>query len=369
MTVELPDRPLFNRFPNIGKRIPFTPLATLPTPCESHEGYGGAGQLVVKRDDFSGQVYSGNKVRKLELLLGRALEEGAKEVLTFGYAGSNHSLATSIYAKQVGLRCISVLLPQPNAQYVRRNLLASFFLGTELHHVSSVSAVALTTARIVASRKIRTGFAPQIIPAGGSSALGTSSFVSALFELNDQIESGKCDAPDRIYVPLGSMGTVAGLAIGIVLVGLKTKVVAVRVVDERFGNAQKTLKLAHKTCTMLHDVDPSFPVIPEQELRSVLEIRDEFFGRQYGEFTPESIEAVRRAREELSLDFEGTYSGKAFSAFLHDAAQGELSDKTAMFWNTHNSRDFTTALSVEADYHDLPKGFHRYFEEDIQALA
>jgi len=49
-------------------------------------------------------------VRKLELILGDALERKAKAVFGFGYAGSHHALATAIYACQLGLKSVSTRL-------------------------------------------------------------------------------------------------------------------------------------------------------------------------------------------------------------------------------------------------------------------
>ena len=128
--------PLFERYPGMKDKLDHVPLGSFPTPVESLERLGreiGVNDLYVKRDDLSGEAYAGNKVRKLEFVLARVLAKGAKEVLTFGYAGSNHATATAVYAEQLGLRSISMLLPQPNADYVRRNLLLSYRCNAELH--------------------------------------------------------------------------------------------------------------------------------------------------------------------------------------------------------------------------------------------
>ena len=117
-------------------RIPYVSLAELPTPVQKLDALGeeiGLDHLYIKRDDLAGKIYGGNKIRKLDFILGNVLRTKAKEVLTFGFAGSNHALATAIYAQQVGLRSISMLMPQYNADYVRRNLLMSHYCGAELH--------------------------------------------------------------------------------------------------------------------------------------------------------------------------------------------------------------------------------------------
>ena len=99
--------PLFEMYPNLKKNIPFISLGKFPTPVEKMNNLGkelGLDNLFVKRDDLSSDLYGGNKVRKLEFLLADAINTKAKSVLTFGCAGSNHALATSIYAKKLGLK-------------------------------------------------------------------------------------------------------------------------------------------------------------------------------------------------------------------------------------------------------------------------
>ena len=75
-------------------RFPKVPLATLPTPIVPLGNIGRVCNhpaLFTKQDNLSGPVYGGNKIRKLEFLLGEALAEGRKSVITYGAAGSNHA--------------------------------------------------------------------------------------------------------------------------------------------------------------------------------------------------------------------------------------------------------------------------------------
>ena len=91
--------PLFRRFPTLTGRIPRLPICDLPTPVEPFAlPVDGVGSLHIKRDDLTATPYGGNKVRKLEFLLADAKHAGANRLVTFGYAGSNHALATALYA-------------------------------------------------------------------------------------------------------------------------------------------------------------------------------------------------------------------------------------------------------------------------------
>ena len=114
---------LERRFPALVGRLSRCALASLPTPVHRLAELGretGLSDLWIKRDDQTGRVYGGNKVRKLEWLLADALARGHRTVLTTGALGSNHALATTIYARELGLRTRLVLVPQPVTPHVRR---------------------------------------------------------------------------------------------------------------------------------------------------------------------------------------------------------------------------------------------------------
>ena len=71
--------------------------------------------------------------------------------------------------------------------------------------------------------------------------------------------------------------------------------------------------------------------------------------------------------KQKGIKLDGTYTGKALAAVRRDARSGRLRDKTVLFWNTFNSRDFSDEISG-LDYHELPRPFHRYFEQEVQPL-
>ena len=92
------------------KRIP---LGFFPTPfyklerLSSHLGVN----LYIKRDDFTGQnLFGGNKIRKLEYLLGQAVENGAEYVFTYGATQSNHAMQTAAACRKLGLKPVLYLL-------------------------------------------------------------------------------------------------------------------------------------------------------------------------------------------------------------------------------------------------------------------
>jgi len=360
--------PLFKRFPRLGELMPYAPLAALPTPVTHYPDLGegaGAGALYVKRDDATGADYGGNKVRKLAFLLAHARARGATSTVTFGAAGSNHALATAIYARKLGLRPISMLVPQCNAHSVRRNLLHGLAAGAELIPCDSRRDVARRTAEIVVAAHRAGEGRPCIIPAGGSAPLGTIGFADAALELGGQIAGGELAPPHMIYVASGTMGTCVGLLIGLQLAELPTAVVAVRVTSAPYTSPGRARQLHGRTVALLRRLDPDFPALEFPEAQFVL--RDDHLGQGYGRYTEASVDAVATARAAAGLCLEGTYTGKALACLLGDGRRGQLAGKNVLFWNTCNGVPQEEAIK-SFDYHQLPEAFQRYYEEAVQEL-
>jgi len=371
MSIAPTDRPLITHYPGIQHAISHVSLGSLPTPVErlqTLEQVLGVSdtRLYVKRDDLSGRPYGGNKVRKLEFLLARAAQQGYKEVLTFGGAGSNHALATAFFAQKLGMRGLLVLGPQHNSRHVRANLLSALQTTASLYPCAWKDTVR-TAAHAFHEAWQADGVPPYVIPSGGSSLLGALGYVNAAFELQRQVREGILPEPDVLYVASGTMGTCIGLVVGLRLVSMKTRIVGVRVTTAPYTSLERAQALFQSTNLLLHRNDPDIPLLPWDE--SNFTLRDDFFGDEYALFTPEGMAAVRYARHDLGLQLEGTYTGKTFAALLADADAGNLAGKQVLFWNTYAGDD--TALSASAaggDWHRLPEPLHRYFEEPFQPL-
>src|SRR5262249_44574383 len=127
--------PVLMHGPEIATRLK---LGDFPTPVHPLElGPGEPANLWIKRDDQTARRYGGNKVRKLELLLGEARAQRKTRILTFGAAGSHHVLAAAIYGKSLGFNVEAVLIPQHGSEHARENLRAGLALGLVAHGVPS----------------------------------------------------------------------------------------------------------------------------------------------------------------------------------------------------------------------------------------
>ena len=362
---------LFKQYPVLAQKLPYVSLGEFPTAVQKLDRLGkylSFDNLFIKRDDLSGNIYGGNKVRKLEFILGNALRSRAKEVLTFGSAGSNFALATAIYTKKLGLNSISMLLPQPNAEYVRCNLLLSYHVRAEMHYYVTYFPIVPSASPAVFYQLLRhrliTGKFPVVIPVGGSSPLGVVGFVNAAYELEEQIRTGQIPQPDYIYVACGSMGTAAGLILGLKAINSKTQVIPVKVNSDRFVNVKGMISLIKKTNSLLTSLDSTFPAIAVSERD--INLKHDYLGRGYGLFTREAVEVAGLMEYYCGIKLEGTYTGKTFTALYDDIKKSKLNKKIVLFWNTYNSIDYSEVIAT-IDYHQLPKSFHQYFEQGIQS--
>ena len=318
--------PLFDAYPRLATlpRAGIFTTATLVQPLPGHD------RAWVKRDDLSNAEFGGNKIRKLDLLLGEAQAQQRRCLLAFGYSGSNFVAATAWHGHRLGMDTIGLLLPQADAPYVADNLATSRATRAELGFGGSTGAlVAQAVARSL--RRLATqGRWPYWMPPGGSTPLGALGFVNAAFELRAQIDAGLCPEPERIYVAFSSMGTVAGLSIGLVLAGLRSRVVAVQVVSDRFASRAKLDALIARTQRLLQQLDPAIPA-----KAAPVEIRTEFFGSEYAVPTEATQTAMQAFGQETDARSDSAYSGKALACFYADLAAD--CSRPALFWHTFNA--------------------------------
>ena len=348
---------LVNTYPALSGKLRKVALASLPTPTGigSIPTAAGSREISIKYDNLTSSYYGGNKLRKLEYLLQRAIDKRAKRVATFGSASSNHALATALYAQRLELGCTCLLSDQVRTPAVARVLRTLMQCGAEI-----IPYGGGYRSRIATMRQHVQGRRSFVIPLGGSSWLGTTGYVAAGLELAAQVEAGEIGAPARIYIAAGTMGSAAGLALGLALAGLESDVQAVRVTPETIMNRERLDRLMAKTALMLNRLAPGIPA--DIHRRARIEIRHEFFGDGYAISNPATDAAVATARDVLGLKLEPTYTGKAMAALLHDTAEPQYSDVSLMFWNTYNSSPLPELPGAAIDFGRLPAEFLLYFD-------
>ena len=320
-------------------------IGRYPTPVELMGTLSRPGcQLWVKRDDLTGSIYGGNKVRKLERLLADAKAKGAKRVLTIGAVGSHHVLATAVYGTRAGFEVEAVLAPQPRSQHAVDDLRADLGLGVRAFAAGSYPEVALRVAG-------RLGSGTYLIPVGGSNVLGALGYVDAVRELKAQIDAGAMPEPDLIVATLGSGGTVGGIAAGLALTGMKARVLAVTVTEPPAWNAFVARRIAARC--FKHEAGKS-----GKEAARLIDEDRAWLGQGYGHATPEGEHAMQIARA-AGLALDPTYTAKAFAAALHVVEKG--AHRTILYWHTLSSAPMEPLLLNAPREEDIDPALLRLF--------
>jgi len=343
---------IFESYPEIEDKLPWITLGDFPTPVQHAEKIG-QGRLWIKRDDKTSTEYGGNKVRKLEFVFADAIKKGCDRIITMGGIGTNHGLATAVFARRLGLKCTLVLFKQPVNEYVKRNMLMFYKYGAEMVYAGNIFNCLV---HLFIYQQFRKGKAYPLF-AGGSSPVGTLGFVNAAFELKKQIGEGLMPEPDIIVCPLGSNGTMAGLSLGVQLAGISSRIIGVRVTESHLGPLQActkgTVTGLMKKVLMLTGINYSI----DQRRYEVIE---SYFGKGYGYPTPEGMKAIGVMKECEGIGLEPTYTGKTFAAVLDMLERDEYSGKKILYWHTYNSVDMTEK-AASVDYHLLPEPLPGFF--------
>jgi D-cysteine desulfhydrase family pyridoxal phosphate-dependent enzyme len=324
-------------------RQPRVRLATLPTPLQEaarlRDALGGESvcpRLFIKRDDLTGLAFGGNKVRKLEFLLADALAKGATTIITAGAVQSNHARLTAAAARLVGLRPVLVLDTKIEQPPVQGNLLLDQLLGAEIRFVPEGTDMNVAIAE-VGEELSANGQRPNLVPVGGSNAIGALGYVAASLELAQQcVEAGI--APTRLYYANGSRGTQAGLALGSKLFATSWRPHGVAVSGGEPEKIHRAIRIANEAAALL-DVEAR---IGESDL-----INDNgSIGPGYGVLTPECVEAITLLAMTEAIFLDPVYSGKAMAGLIGHIRRGKIDPaETVVFLHTGG----TPALFARAE--------------------
>lgn len=281
---------------------PRVSLGLWPTPLQDVDG------LWMKREDLSGFGFGGNKVRKLEFLLGAAIDQGKHHVVTFGAQQSNHVRATAAACAKLGLHLDAVAIesvPRHDDDYLRSgNRLLTDLFGAQRHVVAdrtAAEALALTLLD-------RHGDDLAIIVPGGSDRIGTLGHVDGGLELAEQLRARGLE-PREVVVAASTCGTMAGLVIALAIAGVDTVVRGVCVYDDLVATRATLERLLAETSEEL-----GLPV-PAAE-RWVLD--DSQFGDGYGIPTEAAVAQIHRLASCEGIALDPVYTAKAYAAIGAD---------------------------------------------------
>ena len=315
-------------------RIPRLRLGVYPTPIEEmarlRKALGGGPRLFIKRDDYTGPGFGGNKVRKLEYVFAEAQSTGVDTVLTIGNIRSNHARVTAAIAARLGIACHLIL--NGSADDVPASRYLSELYGAIIHPVQAsherVSAMQHLSTNLCAA-----GAHTMEIPLGASDALGALGIIHVADEIAQYGHRF-----DAIFHSSSSGGTQAGLDAGLQLHGLhETKLIGVSPDDPADSISTHVIRIRDEIAARL-GVNLSRPVT----------VDDRFIGEGYGLPSPEGTEAMKLLARTEGIVLDPVYTAKAFAAMLSRIRSGEFTaEQSILFLHTGGQ------LALFSARHDL----------------
>lgn len=293
---------------------------------EIGEAPGGV-RLFVKRDDLMGLGGGGNKLRKLEFLMGEALARQCDTFITTGGIQSNHGRLSAAAAARAGLSCELVLtrvVPRDDVEYRRNgNILLDGLLGGKVHELpADADALAFAEERAAALRK--EGRRPYVVGSGGSSPVGCLGYAACAREIPEQ-EEAVAGGFTQIIVPNASSGTHAGLVAGFAAMDMDpARVRSFAVLSSAEESQRRTLDKARATLSLLTRT--------ASIESAAIHVAGGQLGDGYGVPTPAMFEAVRLMARTEGLLLDPVYSGKAFAGVLADIRSGAFQTGDAILF-------------------------------------
>jgi D-cysteine desulfhydrase family pyridoxal phosphate-dependent enzyme len=294
--------------------FPRVALGNWPTPLEDAPRLAnalGSPPVLIKRDDVNGLGAGGNKLRKLEFLLGQAIEDGADTIITFGALQTNHGRQTAAACAKLGLKCELILtakVPMKGDAYEKSgNVVLNHMFGAEVHICADADETVQAYERVNHDKAVT-------LPVGGSNGLGTLGYVAAAIELVGQLDERGIDNA-TIVVPQGSGATAAGIALGTELLGWPGTVHAASVSHSKEDAENELRQLAGDAAELLKTGKP--------ELGHVT-VTDDTIGPGYGLPTQDMWNVLKLFAETEGVILDPVYTGKAAAKFQRLAPTSEV---------------------------------------------
>ncbi len=317
-------------------RYPRVHLTPLPTPLTLMKGlteYLGGPQIYVKRDDIGSLAFGGNKTRKLEFIMAEAEAQNANVVVTLGGVQSNWVRQTISAARMLGMDAVAVLEGE-EPDTAQGNLLLDRLMGAQLIFRSGITqeeedgeiASRFPITGPVAEELRAIGKKPFLAPLGGATPIGNLGYLSMAGELLDQLSEQKIPAT-RIVLGTGTGGTQAGMALGLRIAKSAIRLSGISV-------SRHTRPKEEEIAEFCNDSMAHYG-IDERFTSEDIDVNYDYVGKGYGDATPESVEAVRRAARLDGLILCHTYAGKALAGLIGEVKSGRYAkDEAIVFVHT-----------------------------------
>ncbi|MGI6256888.1 MAG: 1-aminocyclopropane-1-carboxylate deaminase/D-cysteine desulfhydrase [Anaerovoracaceae bacterium] len=303
----------------------------LPTPLEymSNLSRELGISLYFKRDDLTGPGGGGNKLRKLEYLLGDAKEKGATALITVGAPQTNHGRLTAAVAAKFGMKCTIIAMGEYPGE-LSANLLLDRMMDSRVIFVRPGKGEDTEETQAAAVRKAEeeyraAGEVPYFIPMGGSNEIGSLGYYQCAMEIDAQRAELGLENP-RVVTAVGSMGTYMGLYSGIRNEDLPLRLTGISVLPQ--GKPEANALAYYERCRKLLGLEAQGRI-------SDFDITEKYHCGGYNNPVRQVREAIYYVARKEGQILDPCYTGKAFNGLLQMLKNKEIGHgETVIFIHT-----------------------------------
>ena len=285
-----------------------TPIYKLPR-VSAHIGR----DITIMRDDLTGFGIGGNKVRKLDFLIGDAVAKGANTLITTNASNFSRNAAAAGSAFDFETH---VVVAGAAADQNRASEALFALFGAHLHYTPGGDPGAVKNEYENCLRAlIDEGKSVYELHRGGSDPIGALGYVSAFDEIVQYSKTSGVHF-DKIIHATGSTATQAGLILGRRISGYDTAIIGMAASQKADVQRARVLELTWSTAQML--------AIDFDEADVIVE--DGFLGPGYAKPSKEGRKAAELFGRMEGVLLDDVYTAKAAAGIIAYAANGKFGD-------------------------------------------
>lgn len=275
-------------------------------------------EIYIKKEEAIPFSFGGNKCRIAAGYFKEIIQGGHDVVVTYGASSSNLCRVIANMTSRYGLQCV-IVSPEENYIQTPNSELVSF-LGARIEKCP-VKDISHTIDMVMDS--YRKEHNPYFIYGGGHGVRGTESYRNVLKQIV-QFEKEKGLNFDYIFITLATGTSMSGLIIENAVGGYNKQLFGVTI-------ARDITRAKEIMCQSLHAYDSDIASgISENDYTILGDYRCE----GYGTYTPEVLSMIKMQFAKNGINFDTTYTGKAFYGMLDYLKRNNITGKRVLFIHT-----------------------------------
>lgn len=313
-------------------------LANTPTPIQKIQFMETdlPVNLYFKRDDLTGSGLSGNKIRKLEYLLQKAISDGITDIITCGGIQSNHCRATALACARLGLEAHLLLAGNEEQEKEGNNFLDILAGGkqrfiSEKEYDEKRDSIMEEWKREIEEESDKKAL---VIPMGASCGLGSFGYSDCFEEILLQ-EKEMGISFDSIVITVGSGGSLAGLIYGNEKNHGKKEILGISIAASREEAIEGMVLPILEEMKTLDEV--------RYDIKSAnFDVINGYQGLGYAKSTIEELEFIRDFVSQTGIILDPVYTGKATYGLISEILNGRWSEgRNILFVHTGGAFGWT----------------------------